>query len=281
MNDAYRTDLGPAAIMLTKARAIVTGGGGGIGRGIAMGLASFGADVAIIDIDPEAASQTAEMVRAKGVKAVPVVANVIDRDAARAGLTEAIEVLGGVDILVNNAGGARFIKLVDMTDRQIDRQLDFNLKSLIALTQGAAKVMIEQGKGGAIINIASIEALRAAPFVSVYAACKAAMVNFTRTSALELAEHGIRVNAIAPDLVPTPFMEEHSPGLFTPEGAAMRERYIPLKRAGTLDDCAGAAVFLASSMGSYITGVTLNVDGGTWASSGWTRNEADGWRLFN
>ena len=70
-------------------------------------------------------------------------------------------------------------------------------------------------------------------------------------------------------------------GLFTPEGAAMRERYIPLKRAGTLDDCAGAAVFLASSMGSYITGVTLNVDGGTWASSGWTRNEADGWRLFN
>ena len=276
-----QTSLSPDAILLTGKRAIVTGGGGGIGEGIAMALAAFGAEVAIIDINAQAASRVVDAIRAKGGNALAIISDVIDRDAARAALADAVAQLGGLDILVNNAGGTRFLKLVEMTDRQIDRQLDFNLKSLIALTQSAARVMIEQGQGGAIINIASIEGFRAAPFVSVYAACKAGMLNFTRSAALELAEHRIRVNAIAPDLVPTPAMMAMSPTLSTSEGAEAVERYIPLGRPGSFDDCAGAAVFLASSMASYITGTTLNVDGGTWASSGWTRNGEGGWRLFN
>ena len=141
--------------------------------------------------------------------------------------------------------------------------------------------MIAGGQGGTVINVASIEGLRAAPFYSVYAACKAGMINFTRTVALELAEHGIRVNAIAPDLVPTAHMAKFAPALLSEEGKAAQARYIPVARAGNLDDCAGAAVFLASAMAGYVTGVTISVDGGTWASSGWTRNDVGGWKLFD
>ncbi|CAN7542557.1 glucose 1-dehydrogenase [Phenylobacterium sp. LjRoot219] len=279
--DLSRTSLSRDAILLTGQVALVTGGGGGIGRGIALGLAEFGADVAIVDIDGEAAERVAALVREKGRQALVIVADVMDRDAARGAVATALEGLGAVDILVNNAGGTRPIKLVDMTDRQIDRQIDLNLKGLVAITQAAAKAMIARGAGGSIINIASIEGLRAAPTYSVYAACKAGMLNFTRTLALELGEHAIRVNAIAPDLVPTETMARFAPGIVSPEGRAAQARYIPLGRAGNLDDCAGAAVFLASAMAGYVTGVTLSVDGGTWASSGWTRNDADGWRLFN
>lgn len=268
------------AILLIGKVAVVTGGGAGIGRGIALGLAEFGADVAIIDIDPAAAESVAEMVRAKGRRALVVAADLMDRDAARAAIDRTLKELGAIDILVNNVGGTRPLKLVDMSDRQADRQIDLNLKGLIATTQAAAKAMIAAGAGGAIINIASIEGLRAAPHYAVYSACKAGMLNFTRTLALELSEHGIRVNAIAPDLVPTEAMARFAPGMLSDEGKAAQARYIPLGRAGNLDDCAGAAVFLASPMAGYITGVTISVDGGTWASSGWTRNDTTGWQLF-
>jgi NAD(P)-dependent dehydrogenase (short-subunit alcohol dehydrogenase family) len=281
MSDALsRTALTRDAIMLTDRIAVVTGSGAGIGRGIAIGLAEFGADVAIVDIDTAAAETVADLVRAKGRRALAITADMMDRDAARDAIAKVVEELGTVDILVNNVGGTRPIKLIDMTDRQADRQIDLNLKSLVATTQAAAKAMIAGGKGGAIINVASIEGLRAAPHYAVYAACKAGMLNFTRTVALELSEHGIRVNAIAPDLVPTELMARFAPGLLSEDGKAAQARYIPLRRAGNLDDCAGAVVFLASPMSGYITGVTINVDGGTWASSGWTRNDAPGWQLF-
>lgn len=280
-DDITRTALSRDAILLTDKVAVVTGGGAGIGRGIVLGLAEFGADVAIVDINREAAEPVAELVRAKGRRALVIVADVMDRDAGRAAIATTVAELGAVDILVNNAGGTRPIKLLDITDKQADRQIDLNLKSLVATTQAAAKAMVARAAGGAIINIASIEGFRAAPGYSVYSACKAGMLNFTRTLSLELAEHGIRVNAIAPDLVPTENMVRFAPGLVAPEGRAAIARYIPLRRPGNFDDCAGAAVFLASAMASYITGVTLNVDGGTWASSGWTRDDAGGWQLFS
>jgi NAD(P)-dependent dehydrogenase (short-subunit alcohol dehydrogenase family) len=279
-NEITRTALRRDAILLTGKVAVVTGGGGGIGRGVALGLAEFGADVAILDVDAARAEEVAALVREKGRRALPLVADVMDRDAGRAALAQTVETLGRLDILVNNAGGTRPNKLIDMTDKQVDRQIDLNLKSLVALTQTAAKAMIAGGVGGSIINVASIEAMRAAPTYAVYSACKAGMVNFTRTVALELAEHGIRVNAIAPDLVPTEHMARFAPSIVSPEGRAAQARYIPLGRAGNFDDCAGAAVFLASEMASYVTGVTLSVDGGTWASSGWTRDGEGGWRLF-
>ena len=275
-----RTSLSRDAVLLTGRVALVTGGAAGIGRGIALGLAEFGADVAILDINSEAAETVAALVREKGQRAHVVLADVTDRDALRTAIANASTTLGRLDILVYNVGGTRPIKLVEMTDRQMDKQIDLNLKSLAVGTQAAAKIMIAGGAGGSIINITSIEGLRAAPGYAVYAGCKAGIVNFTRSMALELAAHGIRVNAIAPDLVLTETMARYIPALFTEEGRAAQTRYVPLGRPGNFDDCAGAAVFLASSMSGYITGTTLNVDGGTWASSGWIRNDADGWTLF-
>ncbi len=276
------TALSRDAILLTGKVALVTGGGSGIGRGIAIAMAEFGADVAIIDINAEAAEEAASRIREKGARALVVIADVMDRDAVRSAVATIAETLGRIDILVNNAGGTRPIKLIDMTDKQADRQIDLNLKSLVATTQAAARAMINGGRGGSIINIASIEGLRAAPGYSVYAACKAGMINFTRTLALEMSEHAIRVNCIAPDLVPTELMQRFAPAITSPEGKSAQARYIPVGRAGNLDDCAGPAVFLASAMASYVTGVTISVDGGTWASSGWTRQEdtPTGWSLF-
>lgn len=274
-----RTHLSRDAVSLDGRVALVTGGGGGIGRGIAMGLAAFGADVAILDIDPDAAERVAVLVRTHGRRGFAIAADVSDRDAVRTAVEQLAQDAGRLDVLVNNAGGTRPIGLLEMTDKQADRQIDLNLKSLVATTQAGARAMIAGGQGGSIINIASIEGMRAAPSYAVYAACKAGMLNFTRSSALELAAHGIRVNAIAPDLVPTELMARFAPSLFTEEGRAAQNRYIPLGRAGNFDDCAGVAVFLASSLSAYVTGTTINVDGGTWASSGWTRKH-EGWTLF-
>lgn len=275
-----RTVLSRDAILLTGQAAIVTGGGAGIGRGIVMGLAEFGADVAVVDIDAEAAERVCALVREKGRRALAIVADVMDRDAVRAAVERTVAEFGRLDVLVNNAGGTRPIKLVEMTDRQADKQIDLNLKSLVAATQAAAKAMIAGGRGGSIVNVASIEGLRAAPGYSVYAACKAGMTNFTRSIALELGEHGIRVNCIAPDLVPTELMARFAPAIVSDESRAAQAAYIPLGRAGNFDDCAGVAVFLASAMAGYVTGVTISVDGGTWASSGWSRTGAGGWKLF-
>ncbi len=275
------TTLSRDAILLTGKVAIVTGGGAGIGRGIAIGLAEFGADVAIIDRDENAAATVAALIEEKGRKALVINLDVRDREGIRAAVKEVASTLGTAQVLVNNVGGTRRLPLLEMTDAQMDKQVDLNLNSLFAMTQAAAAAMVEAGLPGSIINVASIEALRAAPGYSVYAACKAGMVNFTRTTALELSEHGIRVNAIAPDFVPTELMAKFMPDIAGEEAKANQRRYIPLGRAGNFDDCAGAAVFLASDLAAYVTGTTLSVDGGTYASSGWTRSGQGGdWTLY-
>jgi NAD(P)-dependent dehydrogenase (short-subunit alcohol dehydrogenase family) len=279
-DDVTRTSLTHGAILLTDQVALITGGGAGIGRGIAVGFAEFGADVVLLDINAEAAEHVASLVRAKGRRAAVIAADVTDRAAVRAGIERIMVEFGRLDILVNNAGGTRPLPLLDMADKQADRRIDLNLTSLFTTTQAAAKAMIAGGRGGAIINIASIEGLRAAPGHSVYAACKAAMVNLTRTAALELGEHGIRVNCIAPDVVLTEAMARNSPEALTVAFKKVHASYFPLGRTGNFDDCAGVAVFLASSMSAYVTGVTINVDGGTFASSGWTKDKAGKWRLF-
>jgi NAD(P)-dependent dehydrogenase (short-subunit alcohol dehydrogenase family) len=229
-----RQSLTRDAILLEGQAALVTAGGAGIGRGIALGLAEFGADIAVLDINGEAAAQVAAAARDKGRRAMAITADVTDREAVRAAVAAVVAQFGQFDILVNNAGGTRPIKLLEMTDRQADRQFDLNLKSLFTATQAAARAMIEAGKGGAIINIASIEGLRGAPGFSVYAAAKAAMINFTRTAALELAEHHIRVNAIAPDHVHTEAMFKRR-GPISPEQSASTARYIPLGRPGDFE----------------------------------------------
>ena len=278
--DVSRTTLDRDRILLTGRAAVVTGGGAGIGRGIAIGLAEFGADVAILEVDAQAAAHVAELVRAKGRRAEVLAVDVNDRDGARAALAKAADAFGRLDILVNNVGGVRPTPLLQLTDRQIDRHLDLNLKSVVTMTQAAARIMSEARRGGAIVNIASIEATRAAPTYSVYAAGKAGVLNFTRTAAVELAEHGIRVNAIAPDIVPTEHLVRFAPAMLAREHKAAQARYIPMGRTGNFDDCASAAVFLCSDMAAYVTGVTLHVDGDTWASSGWSRTGEGQWRLY-
>jgi NAD(P)-dependent dehydrogenase (short-subunit alcohol dehydrogenase family) len=267
--------------------AIVTGGGGGIGRAIALALAERGADVAIAEIIPERADEAAARVRDMGRSALPLVVDVADAVAVRDMVAAVDAHFGRIDILINNAGGVRSRPFLDQNERNWERVINLNLISMLAATQGAVPVMIRGGRGGAILNVSSIEGSRAAPTYSVYAACKAGMNNFTRTMALELAEHRIRVNAIAPDHTVTPGIRGNATGpvdesrwiKMTPEMQAAVNRGIPLDRTGIPEECADAAVFLCSEMSAYVTGTIMPVDGGTWASSGWVRTAEGRWTL--
>jgi NAD(P)-dependent dehydrogenase (short-subunit alcohol dehydrogenase family) len=281
--DPFHTRLDPSQVLLSDQVALVTGGGGGIGMGIALGLAKFGADVGVLDVIPERAERAVQAIEELGGKGLALPADVMDTDQIRAAVDRTREQFGRLTILVNNAGGVRAAKFVEQSERSWRRHIDINLVSMLAATSAAIPSMIEAG-GGSIVNITSIEGFRAAPMYSVYAACKAGMINFTRTLAVEVAEHEIRVNAIAPDLTTTPGLGGNRTGPVDPSTwfdmpAEASYRMIPLGREGLVDECAAAAVFLCSSMAGYITGVTLNVDGGSWASSGWTRDGSGGWTL--
>ena len=270
----------PSSILLTDRVAIVTGGGQGIGAGIARVFARFGAHVVIADKVAERGEAVAAEVRALGREGLAITTDVREFDQVNALVSQTVERLGRLDILVNNAGGTRYASFLELEQRGWHRHMQLNFDGLFGPTDAAVRAMIDAGRGGSIINIASIEALRAAPMFSVYAACKAGMVNFTRSLALELADHGIRVNGIAPDVVRSPHLEEYE-GSATGGSLEARNRGIPLRRQGEPEDIGGACVYLASEMASYVTGITLSVDGGTFASSGWTRNEDDSWGLFH
>lgn len=270
----------PDDIMLKGQSALVTGGANGIGKGIALALARFGADVAIADIDLTAGAGVAGTIAAFGPRSCFVDCDVMDRERLKEAVDTTADRFGRLDILVNNAGGGRPVRFLSQSERSCDRHIELNLNSMLNATRHAAKRMIEFGNGGSIINISSIEGLRAGPGYAVYSACKAAMLNFTKSAALELAEHEIRVNAIAPDIVATEGFRNQVTGSMDAKEVAARARYIPMGRDGDEDDCAGAAVFLASQLARYVTGTTINVDGGTFAASGWMRTAENGWRLF-
>ena len=265
--------------------AFVTGGGGGIGAGIVLAMARHGADIAVLDIVPERAENVSKQVKALGVRAMPLVADVMNTDQLRLAIGAADNYFGRIDILVNNAGGVNGRPFLKQSERSWRRHIDINLVSMLAATSDVAKIMIRENRGGAIINVASIEGQRAAPYYAVYAACKAGMLSFTRSMALEFSSHNIRVNAIAPDHTVTPGNRGNRTGPVnesawiqpTPEQQDSMNRLIPLGREGHVDECGNAAVFLASKMSEYVTGITLNVDGGTWASSGWVRDPEGRW----
>jgi NAD(P)-dependent dehydrogenase (short-subunit alcohol dehydrogenase family) len=274
-------------ILLTDQVAVVTGGGGGIGRAIALAYASVGADVVIGDIIAERCEETAARVQEMGRQGLAVPTDVTDTSQVRALIDKTADHFGRIDILVNNAGGVRGRPFIEQPERSWRRVIDLNLVSMLAATSAAVPVMIRGGRGGSIVNVSSIEGSRAAPSYSVYAACKAGMLSFTRTIALELAEHRIRVNAIAPDYVVTPGVRGNATGPVDPaswiQPTAKQEnataRRIPLGRAGIDTECGNVAVFLSSEMSSYVTGTVIPVDGGSWASSGWIRDEAGKWSL--
>jgi NAD(P)-dependent dehydrogenase (short-subunit alcohol dehydrogenase family) len=279
--------LKPTDILLTDQVAIITGGGGGIGRAIALAYASVGVDIVIADVIPERCEETAARVRELGRRALPVPTDVTNTDQIRALVDSATSEFGRIDILVNNAGGVSPRTFIEQSERSWRRLIDLNLVSMFAATSAAVPVMIRGGRGGSIVNVSSIEASRAAPNYAVYGACKAGMLNFTRTMALELSQHSIRVNAIAPDYTITPGIRGNISGPVDP--ATWRQptekqedattRRIPMGRAGIDTECGSVAVFLSSTMSSYVTGTVIPVDGGAWASSGWMRNKAGKWGL--
>ena len=277
----------PSDWQLTDQVAVVTGGGGGIGRAIALALAGAGADIVVADIIPERCDEVVARVEELGRSALAVPTDVMSTEAVATLMQRADERFGRIDILVNNAGGVGGRPFVEQSERSWRRHIDLNLVSVLAGTSAAVPIMIRGGRGGAIINVTSIEGSRAAPTYAVYAACKAGVNNFTRTMALELADHKIRMNAIAPDITVTPGVRGNSTGPVdeskwfkpTPEQTEAMGRRIPLGREGIDTECGMAALYLASPMSSYVTGIVLPVDGGSWASSGWVRNKAGKWVL--
>lgn len=248
----------PSAALLTDQVAVVTGGGSGIGRGIANGFAAFGARVAIWEQHADTCAAAAEEAGGLGIAT-----DVRDSAQVDAALAQTIAELGVPSILVNNAGGVFWKPLLDGTENGWDALYRANLRHVLLCTQRVAKAMVDAGTHGSIISVTSIEGVRAAPGYAAYAAAKAGVISFTKTMALELAVHGIRVNALAPDVTLT----EGILGMVaSPDHLS---RAIPMGRTGDVDEMAGAAVFLASSMSSYITGQTIHVDGGTQAAGGW------------
>jgi NAD(P)-dependent dehydrogenase (short-subunit alcohol dehydrogenase family) len=281
--DVESVAIEPTDILLTGRAAVVTGGGGGIGQGAALGLARFGADVAVLDVAPERCTATQTAIERLGRRALGIPCDVMDADQIRRAVAAALEQLGRIDILVNNAGGVRGGPFLTMPERSMRRHVEINLISMFVATQEVARPMIDAGTGGSIVNVASIEAFRAAPMFAVYAACKAGMANFTRTMALELSEHGIRVNCIAPDHTVTPGMRGNRTGPVDPstwaDSSEDWSRLVPLGREGLVEECANTVVWLCSKMSDYVTGDTIHVDGGTWASSGWLRGDDGRWTL--
>jgi NAD(P)-dependent dehydrogenase (short-subunit alcohol dehydrogenase family) len=282
-----RLSMTPEKFRLDHQVAVITGGGGGIGRAIALSFASSGADVVIGDIVPERCDETVTRVQEMGRAALGVPMDAMVTDQIRGLIESALNRFGRIDILVNNVGGTSRRPFLEQSERSWRRHIELNLVSMLTATSAAVPAMIQQGRGGSIINVTSIEASRAAPGYAVYAACKAGMVSFTRTMAVELADHGIRVNAIAPDLTTTPGLRGNlqgpvNPASWTepsPEEKDAVARRIPLGREGIDTECGNVAVFLASQASSYVTGTIIPVDGGTWASSGWVRNRTGGWVL--
>jgi NAD(P)-dependent dehydrogenase (short-subunit alcohol dehydrogenase family) len=266
----------PADVLLTGRGAVVTGAGAGIGKGIALALARFGARVALLEIDPDSCARAGDEVRAAGGEALAIPTDVRDREAVERAVETTVERFGGVDVLVNNAGGTFAAPFLESVEKGWDALHRANLKSVLHCTQAVARRMVARGRGGSIVNVVSIEGVRAAPAYAPYAAAKAGVISVTQTTAIELGPHGIRVNAIAPDICMTEGLRA-----IVPEADRERFRWtVPLGRAGEPDDVAGAALFLASDLSRYVTGVVLHVDGGTHAAGGWYRDPSSGaWTL--
>lgn len=247
--------------------ALITGAARGIGRAFAEAYIREGAKVAIADINRDGVRATAGE-----IGAVPIVMDVTDQASIDAGVAEAVRELGGIDILINNAALFDLAPIVDITRDSYDRLFAINVGGTLFTMQAVARHMIERGKGGKIINMASQAGRRGEPLVAVYCATKAAVISLTQSAGLNLIGHGINVNAIAPGVVDG----EHWDGVDAkfaeyenkPRGQKKREvgAAVPYGRMGTAADLTGMAIFLASPEADYIVAQTYNVDGGNWMS---------------
>lgn len=247
--------------------ALVTGGARGIGLAFVRAYLREGARVAIADI-----TGAEDAAAALGADCIGLQMDVTDQVSIDSGVAQAAEWGGGIDILLNNAAVFDLAPITDITRASYDRLFAINVAGTLFTLQAVAKRMIEQGRGGRIINMASQAGRRGEPLVAVYCASKAAVISITQSAGLNLISHRINVNAIAPGVVDTPMWDEVD-ALFAryenkPPGQKKREvdAAVPYGRMGRPEDLTGMAVFLASDEAEYIVAQTYNVDGGQWMS---------------
>jgi 3-oxoacyl-[acyl-carrier protein] reductase len=240
--------------------ALVTGGSSGIGAATAILLADLGARVAIgYHGNPEGAEQVRSKIVAAGGKAIAVRADVTKADEIVALASAVTGQLGPIDVLINNAGSLmQRMRILEVKEESWDEIQDLNLKSAVLCSQAVAPSMIER-KRGAIVNVSSIAGRNGGgPGASAYASAKGGLISFTKALAKELAPQGVRVNAVSPGVIDTPFHERFS----TPEMMRNFAAAIPLGRVGTSMECATVIAFLASDAASYVVGETIEVNGG-------------------
>jgi glucose 1-dehydrogenase len=237
--------------------ALITGAGSGIGQSIAQAMADAGAAVCINWFGEH--GEAAERHAARLPRALAFQADVADPAQVADMVTTTLERFGGLDVLVNNAAVNRSAPLLEMPTEDWDAVLHVNLRGAFCCLQAAARAMRDSGRGGAIINISSIHEDLAFPNFTPYVVAKGGLRMLMRNAALELADHGVRVNNIAPGAILTPLNSETAAD---PDKLALLKRVIPQKRMGTPEEVAAVAVFLASDRASYVTGSTYTVDGG-------------------
>jgi NAD(P)-dependent dehydrogenase (short-subunit alcohol dehydrogenase family) len=253
--------LDPDAALLTDRVALVTGASAGLGEAIALAFARFGCDLALCDRDAGGLADTARRAEDCGRRVTSEVFDVREAESVGAFAETVKATFGRVDVLVNNAGGGFFAPFLEVTPGGEDALIRENFSSVTLFVRAVVPLFPE--RGGSIVNVTSIEAHRAGPGYAIYSAMKAAVENLTKSLALELGDRRIRVNCIAPDVIPTPGI-----------GDVVVDT--PLATRGHPDDVAGAAVFLASDLSRFVTGSTIFVDGGNRAAGGWRRGGSDG-----
>ena len=242
--------------------ALVTGGGRGIGRAIALGLAQEGAQVAVLDILADNAAAVVREIEATGVKALALPADLTKRAQVDRAIADTQTQFGQIDILVNNAGWDRMEMFLDSEEETWDKIIAINFKGILYVCKAALPSMVARGQGK-VISIASDAGRAGSTGEAVYAGTKGAIIAFSKTLAREMARHKITVNVVCPGLTETPLLQgirEQSPK--TEKVIEAVTRAIPLGRVGQPEDIAGAVVYLASPAADFVTGQTLSVSGG-------------------
>lgn len=260
-------DWGPFSIK--GKNAIITGGAMGIGFGIARRFVEGGASVLLVDLDERAGRAAVDRLARGPGRASAIALDVSQPDAGPRAVARCVEELGSVDILVNDAGIFPSVPMLQITPELFDRVYRVNLFGLAFMSQAVGKRMVEQGRGGRIVNIGSVDSVHPSMVgLAAYDASKGGVLMFTRSFALEMARHGVTVNAVLPGGVTTEGTSRplEGSGMTPEEMRAMNQRFIdakiPMRRMGMPEDIAGAVVFLASPAASYMTGASIVVDGG-------------------
>lgn len=250
------------ALTLRGKVAMVTGAGSGIGRGIALCLASFGASVAALDIRAEAAAETVQMIQADGGEAQALLCDVTSMQSAQSSALQVANDYGSIDILCNNAGSIIRKSVVETEEEEWDNCIDVTLKGAYTLSRATIPYMVTQG-GGAIVNTGSGWSMKGGAQAAAYCAAKAGVLNLTRAMAIDHGAQGIRVNCVCPGDVLTPMLMSECKQLGENADHFLREAARrPIARIGTAQDVAQAVLFLVSPMSAWISGASLVVDGG-------------------